>query len=576
MHSTPKTERLAIRIVGVAVVLAATALVIGWAIASFPKAPIGPRYVGAGNETPRAGGTFVFAAGSNIHTLDPHFAYDTLSTAACRLLYDGLLDYDYEGKMIPSLAAKLPVVSDDGRIFRFELRAGIKFHNGREITADDISWSIHRLLSERIGSPGYPFFKSIEGAAAYHAGEVDRIEGIIIIDDKTLEFRLDEADQTFLNALAMPFAYPIPREHVEPLEAAEGVDAVGRHPVGAGPFAFDRWERGVQVEFRRFDDYWAPAARPERMVFLENISGDVASARFRNGDLDIIYRPNKVNRLFLRSADAWAPYRAEAPSPSVFALGLNCELPPFDNVHVRRAVAFALDRSKMERLNPGEVVAASQVLPPMLAPYDPDLPTRQIFDLDRAKEEMRLAGFPDGLEEPVTVWVRGEGDIRLAQLFQQELKAIGIEIELKQVTFATYLRETGKPRVAQAAFTGWHQDFPDPSNFMDILFHSRSIHPQNSENRSFYRNPKLDDILDRARPETNREKRLALYAEANAILAKDAPWAFLFYPVDMFAWQPYVKGFRPHPVWLNEYRHVWLDLPRQRVSQSIYEEAGSP
>jgi len=576
MHSTPKTERLAIRIVGVAVVLAATALVIGWAIASFPKAPIGPRYVGAGNETPRAGGTFVFAAGSNIHTLDPHFAYDTLSTAACRLLYDGLLDYDYEGKMIPSLAAKLPVVSDDGRIFRFELRDGIKFHNGREITADDISWSIHRLLSERIGSPGYPFFKSIEGAAAYHAGEVDRIEGIIIIDDKTLEFRLDEADQTFLNALAMPFAYPIPREHVEPLEAAEGVDAVGRHPVGAGPFAFDRWERGVQVEFRRFDDYWAPAARPERMVFLENISGDVASARFRNGDLDIIYRPNKVNRLFLRSADAWAPYRAEAPSPSVFALGLNCELPPFDNVHVRRAVAFALDRSKMERLNPGEVVAASQVLPPMLAPYDPDLPTRQIFDLDRAKEEMRLAGFPDGLEEPVTVWVRGEGDIRLAQLFQQELKAIGIEIELKQVTFATYLRETGKPRVAQAAFTGWHQDFPDPSNFMDILFHSRSIHPQNSENRSFYRNPKLDDILDRARPETNREKRLALYAEANAILAKDAPWAFLFYPVDMFAWQPYVKGFRPHPVWLNEYRHVWLDLPRQRVSQSIYEEAGSP
>lgn len=576
MHSTPKTERLAIRIVGVAVVLAATALVIGWAIASFPKAPIGPRYVGAGNETPRAGGTFVFAAGSNIHTLDPHFAYDTLSTAACRLLYDGLLDYDYEGKMIPSLAAKLPVVSDDGRIFRFELRAGIKFHNGREITADDISWSIHRLLSERIGSPGYPFFKSIEGAAAYHAGEVDRIEGIIIIDDKTLEFRLDEADQTFLNALAMPFAYPIPREHVEPLEAAEGVDAVGRHPVGAGPFAFDRWERGVQVEFRRFDDYWAPAARPERMVFLENISGDVASARFRNGDLDIIYRPNKVNRLFLRSADAWAPYRAEAPSPSVFALGLNCELPPFDNVHVRRAVAFALDRSKMERLNPGEVVAASQVLPPMLAPYDPDLPTRQIFDLDRAKEEMRLAGFPDGLEEPVTVWVRGEGDIRLAQLFQQELKAIGIEIELKQVTFATYLRETGKPRVAQAAFTGWHQDFPDPSNFMDILFHSRSIHPQNSENRSFYRNPKLDDILDRARPETNREKRLALYAQANAILAKDAPWAFLFYPVDMFAWQPYVKGFRPHPVWLNEYRHVWLDLPRQRVSQSIYEEAGSP
>ena len=576
MRSTPKTERLAMRVVGGAVALAAVALLIGWVIANFPKAPLGPRYIGAGNETPQPGGTFLFAAGSNIHTLDPHFAYDTLSTAACRLLYDGLLDYDYDGEMIPSLAAKLPVVSDDGRVFRFELRDGIKFHNGREITAEDISWSMHRLLSQRIGSPGYPFYKSIVGAGAYHAGEVDHIEGLVVIDDKTLEFRLDEADQTFLNALAMPFAYPIPREHVEPLEEAEGVDAVGRHPIGAGPFVFDRWERGVQVEFRRFDDYWAPAARPDRMVFLENISGDVASARFRNGDLDIIYRPSKVNRLFLRSADAWSDYRSESPSPSVFALGLNCELPPFDNVHVRRAVAFALDRSKMELLNPGEVIAASQVLPPMLAPYDPELPTRQEFDLERAKEEMRLGGYPNGWSEPVSVWVRGEGDIRLAQLFQQELKAIGIEIELKQVTFATYLRETGKPRVAQAAFTGWHQDFPDPSNFMDILFHSRSIHPQNSENRSFYRNPKLDDILDRARPETNREKRLALYAEANAILAEDAPWAFLFYPVDMFAWQPYVKGFRPHPVWLNEYRHVWLDLPRRRVSQSIYEQEQGP
>lgn len=569
MPSTPKT-RLRWIAAGAAVVFAA--LLIGWVVTHFPKAPVGPRYVGAGNETPRSGGTFVFAAGSNIHTLDPHFAYDTLSTAACRLLYDGLLDYGYDGEMIPSLAAALPEVSDDGRVFRFVLREGIEFHNGREILAEDISWSLHRLLSKRIGSPGYPFFKSIRGAPAYHAGDATQVEGIVVIDRKTIEFRLDEADQTFLNALAMPFAYPIPREHVEPLEQAEGIDAVGRHPVGAGPFSFVRWERGVQVELARFDEYWAPTARPDRMVFLENISADVASARFRNGDLDIVYRPNKVNRLILRDARAWAPYRAEAPSPSVYALGLNCELPPFDNVHVRRAVAFALDRSKLERLRPGEVIAATQVLPPMLAPFDPDLPERQYFDLERAREEMRLAGYPDGLPEPVTLWVRGEGDVRLAELFQQELKEIGIELELKVVTFATYLRETGRPRVAQAAVTGWHQDFPDPSNFMDILFHSRSIHPQNSENRSFYRNPELDAILDEARPETDRDKRLALYAKANAILAADAPWAFISYPVDMFVWQPYVKGFRPHPVWLNEYRHVWLDLPKRRVSQSIYAE----
>jgi peptide/nickel transport system substrate-binding protein len=573
MRSTPRTRpSRATRFLTGLIGLAATGLLIGAVVTHFPKAPIGPRYVGAGNETPRSGGTFVFSEGSNIHTLDPAFAYDTLSTMACRLLYDALLDYDYDGEMVPSLAAALPEVSDEGRVFRFRLRDGIKFHNGREITAEDVSWSLHRLLSQRIGSPGYPFFKSIVGAPAYHEGEVEHIEGIAVIDDKTIEFRLDEADQTFLNALAMPFASPLPREHVERLEETEGLDAVGRHPVGAGPFAFVNWERGVQVEFERFDDYWAPAARPDQMVFLENISADVASARFRNGDVDIVYRPSKVTRLFLESSKPWAPYLGDAPSPVIYALGLNCELPPFDNVHVRRAVAFALDRGKVERLDPGRIIRAGQVLPPMLAPHDPELPTRQYFDLERAKEEMRLAGYPDGLEEPVTVWVRGDSEVRLAQLFQQDLKAIGIDIDLKLVTFATYLRETGRPRVAQAAFTGWHQDFPDPSNFMDILFHSRSIHPENSENRAFYRNPELDAILDEARPETDREKRLALYAQANAILAEDAPWAFLYYPVDMIAWQPYVKGFRPHPVWANEYRHIWLDLPRKRVSQSIYEE----
>jgi ABC-type transport system substrate-binding protein len=577
MRSTPRTDRRSRpRSFAVATGLVVAALLLAWVVANFPEAPVGPRYVGAEHDVPQAGGTFIFSASSNIHTLDPHFAYDTLSTAACRLLYDGLLDYDYEGQMIPGLAAELPTVSDQGRVFRFTLRDGIKFHNGREVTAEDISWSMHRLLSERIGSPGYPFFKSIVGAPAYHAGEVDHIEGIVVVDDRTIEFRLDEADQTFLNALAMPFSYPLAREHVEELEQAEGVTAVGRNPIGTGPFAFARWERGVQVEFDRFEEYWAPRARAEHMIFLENIQADVASARFRNGDVDIVYRPSKVNRLFLRESEAWAPYRAEAPSPALYALGLNCELPPFDNVHVRRAVAYAIDRSKFERLDPGRAIAATQVLPPMLPPHDPNLPSRQVFDLDRAREEMRLAGFPDGLSEPVMLWVRGESEVRVAQFFQQDLKEIGIEIELKMVSFATYLKETGKPRVAQAAFTGWHQDFPDPSNFMDILFHSRSIHPENSENRSFYRNPKLDAILDRARAEVDHEVRLALYAEANEILAEEAPWAFLYYPVDMFAWQPYVKGFRPHPVWLNEYRNVWLDLPRRRVSQSIYAKEPAP
>ena len=529
--------------------------------------------MGAGDETPRSGGIFIFSAGSNIHTLDPHFAYDTLSTAACRLLYDGLLDYDYDGDMTPSLAASLPEISDDGRVFRFTLRDGIKFHNGREVTAEDISWSMHRLLSERIGSPGYPFFKSIEGAPAYHAGKTDEIEGIVVLGPKTIEFRLDEADQTFLNAIAMPFAYPMAREHVEALEKAEGRTAVGRNPIGTGPFSLRRWERGVQVEFERFDDYWDPRARPDQMVFLENISADVASARFRNGGVDIIYRPSKVNRLFLRDSEAWAPYRAEAPSPSVFALGLNCELPPFDNIHVRKAIAFAIDRSKLERLDPGKVIAATQVLPPMLPPHDPDLPQGQMFDLERAKEEMRLAGYPDGLPEPVLLWVRGEGEVHLAQFFQQDLKAIGIDIELKLVTFATYLKETGRPRVAQAAFTGWHLK---TSRIPPTSWTSCS-----TVDRSIRRTPKTVPSIattSSTRFSTRRARRsIGRYDSSSTRRPTPSspptpPGYFSTTPSRCSCGSPMSKISAPTRVWLNEYRNIWLDLPKKRVSQDIYAQ----
>lgn len=576
MHSTPRTKpRLPPWLSGL-LTLALAGLLLGIAIQQLPSPPLGPRFVGAGAGAPHSGGTLTFGESSNLHTLDPAFAYDVLSTGACRLLYDQLLDYDYDGNMIPSLAESMPLVADEGRTFRFTLREGVKFHNGRTLQAEDVSWTMHRLLSERIGSPGYPFYKSIRGAEAYHRGETDHIDGIVVIDDRTIEFQLIEPDQTFLNALAMPFATPLAREHVEPLEAEGGITEVSLHPVGTGPFKFVRWERGVQVEFDRFDEYWDPRPRADHVVYLENIAPDVSSARFRNGDLDIIYRPNKVNRLFIRESEAWAPYRAEVPTPSVYAVTLNCELPPLDNVHVRRAIAYAIDRSKIERLDPGRNIAAYQVLPPMLPPYDPDLPEGQKYDLEDAKAEMRLAGYPDGLPEPIEMWVRTESEARYAQLMQQDLKAIGIDLQIKMVTFATYLKEAGRPRVVPMAFSGWHQDFPDPSNFMDILFHSRSIHPVNSENRAFYRNPRLDRILDEGRAEIDTARRLELYAEANAILASDAPWAFLFYPVDLFAWQPYVMNFRPHPVWPLEYRNIWLDLPRQRVSQTVYAKETTP
>ncbi len=556
---------------GAAVAAVLGALFVGYAATHFPKEPQGPRYRGDGNPTPRSGGTFVFSASSNVRTLDPHIAYDELSYTAIRLLFDGLLDYDREGNFIPSLAAELPEVSPDGKVFTFRLREGVRFHNGRELTAEDVSWSLHEMMSEETSSPGFGFFRSLVGAEAYHAGDVERIAGIRVLDRYSISFTLERPDRTFLNALAMPFAYPVPRENYERWQR-ESRSAVGLHPVGTGPFELVEWERGVKLVFARNRDYFRHGEpHPDRMIYLENLADEVPVARFRNGDLDAISGMPAVHYLFFKDSAAWRPHLEEKPGATVVGLALNCGMEPFDDVHVRRAVAFAIDREAMKRQAQGRALPTGQPLPPPSPGYEEDLPTAQTYDPERAREELRLAGYPNGLREPVTIWIgEGAGALKNAQLWQQDLAAVGIPIQLRQVSFATYLQETAKPNTVQAFTSAWHMDFPDPSNVLDVLFNSASIRAENSENRSFYRNPELDAILNRASAEVDPEARLALYRQANAIVARDAPWAFLYNTLEMEVWQPYVRGYRPHPIWSNDYRQVWLDLPRHRVDPNTY------
>ncbi|MEM9071512.1 MAG: ABC transporter substrate-binding protein [Myxococcota bacterium] len=546
--------------------------------ATWPTPPQGPRFDGSGDEEPRSGGTFVFHHEENVRTLDPHLAYDELSGMAVRLVFDGLLDYDNDANLVPSLAETMPQVTNEGRRFRFRLRRGVRFHpmpglpDGREVTAQDVHWSLHRLLSNDVGSPGFPFFSAIKGAPEFHEGATDSIEGITVVDRYTIDFELTEADQTFLNAIAMPFAYPVPRENYE-----HWGEAAKFHPVGTGPFLFESWEREVELRFRRNTRYWKEQPGPDAMVYQENLARELAAQRFRNGDLDAIHRQSPSDYRFFRNAERWEPYLDEYPRVSTFGVGLNCEMEPFTNVHIRRAIAFAIDREGWSRARSGRLLAAGQILPPSMPGYEADLADLQTFDLEKAREEMRLAGHPDGLDDPITVWISGQDQtsIQYGELLQHDLAQIGIEVEMRYVSFAVYLTESGKPNTVGAFFTGWNLDFPDPSNFLD-LFHTRSIHPENSENRAFYRNPEVDALLNEARSMTDRERRLSLYRQANAIVARDAPWAFTYYPLTMELWQPYVKGYKPHPVWSEDYRNIWLDLPRRRLARQMVGPSSSP
>jgi peptide/nickel transport system substrate-binding protein len=497
---------------------------------------------------------------------------------ALKLLFEGLIEHGPHLGFEPRLARELPEISEDGRVYTFRLRPGVRFHNGRELVADDVRWSMEHMLHPETASPGAPFFELIEGVADFQAGRAEHIAGIRVLDRWTVQFRLRNADATFLHVMSMGFAYPVARENYE----TPGAD---RRPIGTGAFVFESWEPGLRLTFSRNPDFFRPGEPYlDRLVFELNLTRGPAFMRFQAAELDHIHRFTPTDYLWFRRQEAWREHSEFRASVDIWGLEMNTELAPFDNRHVRRAVAFAVHRERWNRQRAGRLAITGQPIPATLPAFDPDLPGAHVYDLERAREEMALAGHPvtcrpndagvevcvaEGLDAEFDLWI-GDGATGrdYGALAQQDLAAIGLRARLRPVSFPVYLRESGTPRTVQMLFGGWQMDFPDPASFLDPLFHSRSARESDSSNRAFYRNPEVDRLIDAAHGETSEARRTTLYREASRIIVDDAPWAFLFSNMKLEAWQPYVH-YRPHPVSENMYRDVWLDLPRRRIAQQF-------
>ena len=526
-----------------------------------PAPPDGPRFMGEGHATPVQGGTLTLSEESKVRTLDPHLAFDEISGVAIEMLFDSLYAYDSEMHLVPGLAERLPEVSSDGLVLRVPLRHGIRFHHGREVTSADVLWSLERMLDPALNSPGVPYYTPIVGVAAYREKRAPHVSGLVAKDRYNVEITLTKPDQSFVHKLAMRFTAVMPKEIV-----AERGASFATRPIGTGPFILDSWERGVRLIARRNPSYFIKGLpHLDRVVFEEAIARETAFLRFRNGEVDVVSRVSPPDKALLETAK-WRPHMAYSPRADVYGILMNHELPPFDNVHLRRAVAFAIDRERWAKARNGGLRPTGQMLPPAVAGFDPNLPNEQRFDLARAKQERRLAGFENGLKDPVLLWGTDNAAMHAyGELLQSDLAKIGIKVGFKFVSFPVYLAETGKPKRAQMLSAGWVMDYPDASNFLGLVS-SASKAEQNSSNRSFYSHPWLDKQLDEALIEPDPQKRLAMYREANDFVSREAPWAFFANSIIPQAWQPYVKGYRPHPAYWIPVTDVWLDLPRKQIA----------
>ncbi len=542
---------------------AEAALVAALSLAACADPHARPQRMGAGLAGPRRGGTFRFAMDGDVGTADPALTADVTAMIATRMLHECLVDYSATGtaEVVPALAERWEV-APDGRTYTFHLRPAARFGNGRAVTSHDFVYAWERMLNpRRLPSPGAENYRLIAGFEDFREGREVHLRGLVTPDARTLVVRLSAPDRTFLHALALRFAAVVPREVVE----AVGDARFGTEGVGAGPFLVERWEPGFRITLRRNPYYWnAPKPYVDRVIFEVSIARHLQFMRFLAGELELAhnYSLSTADYLWIRRQPAWRPYVTTTPVPTIGAFMMNTEMRPFDNVHVRRAVAFAIDREALCRARNYRIQPAWGLFPPAIPGHRDGLPNAQRFDLAEARREMSAAGYPNGYPDEVELWIgEGESGLVYGQLIQADLARIGLRTRIKQASGSVYYASMGRPRTVPMGFTGWQMDYPDPANFIEPSFHSRSIQPENSANHAFYRNAEFDRLVDAGRVEPDAARRIAIYQQAEQILLRDAPWAFIYNAVELTAVQPYVKDWSLHPVWNYYPGDLWLDLP---------------
>ncbi len=433
---------------------------------------------------------------SDARTLDPAIAYDVVTWPLVRSLYHGLIDYDDDLNLVPWQAENWEV-SVDGTVITFQLRTGIHFANGREVIADDYVFTLTRILRPSTLSPGQGFFRNIVGAKDFQDGKAERVVGLTAPERYVFEVKLVRPDPTFLHVLAMPFAYVVPRESVE-----DATRDFAQNPVGSGAFILARWDRGSLLRFERNPSYaWPERVRLDAFEIMVGGDGALHMMMFERGELDIanvtddgIPDPDFIR--IMRDPEMRLLVESQ-PLNATRYISLNTEIPPFDDVLVRRAVNHAVNKERIIKLMSERGVAAKSVLPPGMPGYNPEL-TGYPHDPERARELLAEAGYPDGFETDFWINAAVNTEARQAQSIQQDLAEVGVKAHIKAVTGATRIEAIGRRRTVPMAFFGWYQDYPDPSNFLDVLLNGNRITDVNSNNVAFYSNPVVNDLLSRA------------------------------------------------------------------------------
>lgn len=463
--------------------------------------------------------TLIVVQGADAVSLDPHATNDQPSSRVMAQIYERLIVQNEDMELEPGLAESWEAI--DELTTEFNLRQGVLFHNGEELKASDVEFTLRRALEST-------FIGHIVGA-------IDP-EGIEVVDDYTIRISTTEPFAPILAHLAHTASSILNETAV-----TEGGEDYGQSPVGTGPFMFDNWVTGDRVELVRFEDYHGTNALVPRVVIRNVPENTNRAIEVETGGAHIAYDIAPIDVSRIEGDDSLQMIRT--PNFATTYVGFNAEKAPFDDVRVRQAINYAVNMDPIvEAVYRGAGSPSRGPLGPNVWASNQDLEPYG-FDLDRARELMAEAGYADGFS--TTIWTNeNQQRIDIAEILQNQLREINITAESQVIEWGAYLEGTAAGE-HDMFILGWVTVTGDPDYGLYALFHG-SQHGA-AGNRTFYTNPRVDELLDIGRVSVDEQTRYDAYMEAQELIREDAPWIFTWTGEELTAARDNVVGFRNHP-----------------------------
>ena len=467
-------------------------------------------------------------------TLDPAHVTDTVSDSVMKRLFDGLVRFDTELKIAPSIAESW-IVSEDGLTYKFFLRKDVEFHNGRVVVSDDFLYSFTRILDAATRSERAQMLFLVKGAREFYEGKVKQVAGLEAPDEHTFKITLAKPYAPFLGVLAMTNFCVVPREEVE--KDAEGF---AQHPVGTGAFVFSSWDRDNQVVLKANRKYFRGSPKIDVLVFKITPDENTRYQMFMNGDLEHTDIPFGKMAEIMRDPTRAAMVHG-VTAMDMYCYGFQTQKAPFDNKFLRLAFNYAVDKeSVIKNILESRGEWQKTYVPPGSFYFKQDS-AGYPYDPEKARKYLARAGYPGGkgLAEVTLNIDQQQLSRQIAQQVQEDLRQIGVKVRLEQTDWATFLDRVyaGEPSFFQNT---WLADYPDPDNWLYVLLESTQAGAQGNITR--FAHSKFDHYVRLARQTVDENERAYLYGKAEDVALAAAPWLLLYWRKNLTLVQPYVKG----------------------------------